>query len=85
MKRLHQRSVKNNWNSKNQIIFITSSPADSRPLELSSCYLPLPLRLGRTSPFPPNFPFNAIFLQQLVRNRLLDLFPKKYEKPLKTP
>jgi len=34
-------------------ISITSSPADSRPRELSHYYWPLPLRLGQTSPLSP--------------------------------
>jgi len=50
---------------------MTSSPADSRPRELSPYYWPLPLTLGPTSPL---FPFDEIFFsQQPVRNRLLDM------------
>jgi len=36
-------------------LLLTSSPADSRPRELSPYYWPLPLRLRQTSPFSPQF------------------------------
>jgi len=53
--------------------YVTSSPADSRPRELSPYYWPLPMSLGQTSPFSPDFPLDENVSQQPVRNRLLDM------------
>jgi len=40
---------------------ITSTPADSRPREISPCYWPLPLRLRQNTPFSPDFSLDEIF------------------------